>query len=69
MNEDQAKSRFIAINAIRLTGIAMFLVGLLIVAGKIELPAIAGYVLLAMGLVEILVMPVILARRWKTPPQ
>lgn len=67
MTEDQAKARWMAIQAVRWTGLALFVVGLLIYAGKLPLPEIAGYVLMAVGLVDALLVPTLLARKWKTP--
>ncbi len=64
---DPAKAKFIAIQAVRWSGLGLVLLGLLIVNGKIDLPEIAGYILTAIGLLDALVMPVVLARLWKTP--
>ncbi|MDE2435899.1 MAG: hypothetical protein KGM49_06535 [Sphingomonadales bacterium] len=66
---DPAKSRFIAMQFIRLSGAAFALLGLLIIARKIAMPAAAGYAFVAVGMFDLLVMPMILARRWRTPPQ
>lgn len=65
---DPAKSRFIAIQAMRWIGAAMVLVGLLIINRRIALPEIAGMVLVVVGLFDALIVPTILARRWKSPP-
>lgn len=64
---DPAKARWIAIQAIRWSGLLVFLFGLLITAGKIDLPEIAGYVLMGVGLLDAFFMPSVLARLWKTP--
>lgn len=64
---DAAKSRFFVIQLVRWSGLAIFMVGLLIAVGKIDLPVIIGYVLIAIGLIDALIMPTMLARRWKTP--
>ena len=69
MNEDQAKNRFIILAAVRLTGMALALVGLLGIAGKIGMPVEAAYVLFALGLFELMFLPSILVRGWKSPPQ
>lgn len=66
---DPAKSRFIAIQAMRWIGVALVLFGLLIVNRKIDLPEVAGYVLVIAGLFDALIMPTILSRRWKSPPE
>jgi hypothetical protein len=64
---DPAKSRFIAIQLIRLTGVGMVMLGIAIMVGKVDLPRVAGYGLAAIGLFDAMAMPVILARRWRTP--
>ena len=67
MKDDPAKARWAAIQAVRWTGFALFVFGLLIAAGKIDLPEIVGYVFMGVGLVDALFMPSVLARMWKTP--
>ena len=67
MSDDPAKAKFIAIQALRWSGLALVLLGLLILYGEIDLPEVAGYVLLVVGLLDALIMPGILARLWKTP--
>lgn len=65
--KDPAKARFIALTLIRWTGVALVLIGLLINSGKIAAPGAVGVVLVAVGLFDAFLMPVILARRWKSP--
>ena len=65
---DQAKGRFLAIQMVRLSGIALVILGLLIINGMIALPAIAGYAMLAVGVADALFVPTFLARKWKSPP-
>lgn len=67
MSDDRARARFIAIQALRWTGVAMVLIGLLAMNGRIDLPGAAGYVLVTVGLFDVLIMPTVLARRWRTP--
>ena len=64
---DPAKARWIAIQAVRWTGLGLFILGLLIYARKIDLPIEAGWVLMAVGLLDALFVPGVLARKWKTP--
>ncbi len=64
---DPAKARWMAIQAVRWTGLALFVLGLLVYARKIDLPIEAGWILMAVGLLDALFMPSLLARRWKTP--
>lgn len=67
MSQDPAKARFIAIQAMRWTGLAMVLVGLMIVYHRIDAPKELGYGLTVLGLIEALIVPTLLARLWKTP--
>jgi len=64
--KDPARARFMALTLIRWTGVGLVLVGMLINAGRIAAPGILGVVLVLLGLFDAFVMPVILARRWKT---
>lgn len=64
--KDPARARFIALTLIRWTGVALVLFGMLINAGKIAAPGALGIGLVAVGLFDAFVMPVILARRWKS---
>ncbi len=66
MSDDPAKSRWIAIQAARWSGVGMFLLGLLAYAGKIPMPKELGYVLIPFGLIAAFFVPSILARKWKT---
>ncbi|MBY8824882.1 hypothetical protein [Sphingomonas colocasiae] len=63
-----ARNRFFAIGALRLTGVAMLVVGLMAVSGRIAaIPPVAGYILVLIGLADFLVVPRVLARRWRSP--
>jgi hypothetical protein len=69
MSEDLAKQRFFILQAMRLSGAIFALIGLLVIAGKIDLlPPWAGLILFAMAMVEMLIVPPLLARAWKSPP-
>ncbi len=65
---DPAKARWMVIQAVRWMGLALFIGGVLIYAGKLDLPREAGWVLMAVGLIDALFIPTFLARRWKTRP-
>jgi membrane protein YdbS with pleckstrin-like domain len=56
------------LNAVRIVGVVLVLLGILVVRDVLQLPHEAGYVLLVAGVFEIFVMPQILARKWRTPP-
>lgn len=66
---DPAAARFAAINAVRITGVACVVAGMLLAADRIfaAAPDWVGYVLIANGLVDALVIPAVLARKWRTP--
>lgn len=67
--KDPAQQRFIAIQLIRVTGVALAVFGLVAIAGRTSVPVLAGYVLFGVGMFDALAMPIILARRWKSPPK
>ncbi|MGX7951831.1 hypothetical protein ACWPM1_04615 [Tsuneonella sp. HG249] len=66
---DAARARFFIIGATRITGVALIVIGLLILNGKVDWPDVVGWVFLAVGLIDVFVMPRVLARRWRTPPE
>lgn len=64
--KDPAKARWLAMTAVRWTGVALVTLGLLINSGKIALPGVVGIIFVVVGVFDAFVMPTILARRWKT---
>lgn len=67
-----AKRRFIALNAIRITGAIFVLAGFVLIRGGWTLagsPADRwiGVAIVLVGLFDFAVMPKILARRWRSP--
>ena len=68
---DPAAARWLAIQLIRAVGVAFVLVGLLQTAGKFgpfaDLPRWLGYVLVAIGFVDVFVVTRLMARRWRSP--
>ncbi len=64
--EAQARNRFIAITAARFGGVAMVMFGFAIVRGIIDLPYLAGAAIAVLGVVEIFVLPFVMARAWKS---
>lgn len=64
--KDPAKARFLTIQAVRLSGVALAVLGALVLALILPLPEVAGYVLLALGALDVFVLPLVLARRWKS---
>ncbi len=66
-NESLAKQRFFMLSLIRLLSTALIVVGLLILAGKIDIPRPAGAAFAVFGLLELVLLPRFLASKWKTP--
>lgn len=64
---DPAKARFFTISVLRLVGVACVIIGILVNQGRIEWPQWLGWVLMGIGLVDVFVLPLVLARRWRTP--
>lgn len=66
---DPAAPRYFALALTRIAGAALVMFGVVATAGRIEwLPVEAGYVMIALGLLDIAIVPRLLARRWRTPP-
>lgn len=63
---DPARARLMVINLLRLAGVAMVLFGLMILGGRLDLPKAAGFVLVLVGLGDAMVVPLLLARKWKS---
>lgn len=67
--ETRAQYRFLIINICRITGAIMFVIGLAVIAREaFGLPKVAGYVLFLVGMAEFFLVPVFLAKRWKSKP-
>ncbi|KPL69620.1 hypothetical protein SZ64_16880 [Erythrobacter sp. SG61-1L] len=68
MSDDKrARDRWATISIVRLVGVAMVLAGALVVRQIIEWPKEAGYALIVVGLIDVYLVPQILARKWRTP--
>jgi hypothetical protein len=66
-NDDVARGRWLAITVTRIAGVVMVVVGIFGLQGVIEYPDIAAYVLIGVGLVDIFVIPQLMARKWRSP--
>ena len=65
---DPARARFFTLGLIRLGGVALAFLGVSIIAKRwIEPAEIIGGLLLLIAAVDVLVIPVLLAKRWRTP--
>ena len=68
--QDPARARFFALGIIRLGGVAFAFLGISILAKRwIEPAEFVGELFLVMGAINVLVLPVILAKRWRTPKE
>lgn len=69
MNRDPALGRWIVIQLVRLSGIALIVTGVFGMSGRIAMPSLAAFAIAAAGLICASVFPLLLARKWRTPPQ
>jgi hypothetical protein len=71
MTEDQAKARFLTIQMVRLAGYILMFIGVTIYAGKLPLalPRWSGIALGLFGLAQTLILPMVLIKKWRSPPQ
>jgi len=67
ISEETARNRWAVIQAVRLGGVAMVLVGILNRYAVIPAPTAVGLMLMAVGLIDVFLVPTLLARRWRTP--
>ena len=71
-NDALAKKRFFAINAMRLMGAIFVLIGFVLIRGGWELAGQPtdrwiGVAVVLIGAFDFAVMPLLLARRWRSP--
>lgn len=67
--EIQAQYRFLVINLCRILGAIMLVVGLAVIAREaFGIPKAAGYLLFVFGMLNFLLLPVFLSKRWKSKP-
>jgi hypothetical protein len=65
---DPAKTRFLLLGLLRLSGVVLAFLGIAIIMKRLVEPAeIIGGVLIAIGALEVLLLPILLVRRWRTP--
>jgi hypothetical protein len=65
----RARNRFVAIQLIRVFGVCLAVAGLMVLGGKIAIPKPAGLIMALVGILDATLAPLLLARRWKSPPQ
>ena len=67
---DPAKARFFMLGLIRLGGVALAFLGVAVIAKRLVEPAeIIGGVLLFIAAVDVLVVPFLLVKKWRTPTE
>ena len=67
--DTQAQYRFLIINLCRIGGAIMLVIGLAVIARQaFGLPIAVGYVLFLIGMFAFLLVPVFLAKKWKSKP-
>lgn len=65
--KDPAAARFWMLQLMRLGGVLLVVGAVLILSGRVPGPDLLGYGLLFFGLFEFFWLPLVLARRWKSP--
>jgi len=67
--EDLARSRFVVLTVLRASGVVLMLFGMGIMATRMIEPAdIVGALIFIAGMIDSLIVPRILTRKWRTPP-
>jgi len=69
MNDDVARTRWFLLSLARIVGVALVVTGLLVTQGTIGWPINFGYALIIFGIVDVFVVPQVLARRWRSPKE
>lgn len=65
--QDPARARFIALAALRFGGVVIAFLGIAILVKRLVEPAeLIGFLLMAVGAFDVLVLPALLARRWRS---
>ena len=69
--EQRAKNRWTVIQAMRIMGVILVLLGILMTQGAIdllgELNEMVGGIFVVIGLLDGFLMPIVLARKWRSP--
>jgi hypothetical protein len=67
-DEARARQRFLVLNAARLGGLGLVLLGIVIARGALPLgvPWVVGVIIAVAGLLEFFFLPRLIARRWKS---
>jgi hypothetical protein len=67
-DEVRARQRYLVLNAVRVSGLGLVLLGIVIARGVLpfDVPWVVGAVIAVVGLVEFFFLPPLIARRWKS---
>lgn len=63
---DPARARWFSIQGTRILGVAFVIGGLLIVNKRFDLPMWVGALFIVNGLVDVFVLPILMARKWRS---
>lgn len=67
MSSDPAFGRWLIIQCVRLSGVALVLIGVLGMTGAISMQPLVAFLIASVGLIDAAILPIFLARKWKTP--
>lgn len=62
-----ARNRWVAIHLARLGGVALTVLGIMVLSDEVSLPRLMGWIALVIGLAGALFLPPVLVRRWRSP--
>jgi hypothetical protein len=72
-NDAAARNRWMVITMLRLFGFVVAVLGLVMSQGAVDLAGdsntIVGYAFIVVGLLDGFVVPQLLARKWRSPPE
>jgi len=67
--DNLARQRFIILTVLRASGVALMLLGMGIIGSRLVEPSdLIGSIVFAVGFLDSLILPRLLIRRWRTPP-
>ncbi len=69
MSHDPAKWRYSVIVLTRFAGVICLMIGIAAFRGMLPFPQVGALLLIGGGLFVFFLMPLFLARRWRTPPR
>ena len=67
--DETARDRWMLLQLLRFSGVAMVVLGLLVLLDRLAWPEPVGIALLAIGLADFFILPKVLAGKWKSPPE